>query len=142
MTQGIVQAARLWIGTPYQHQASVRGIGCDCLGLIRGIWRELIGQEPFQTPRYTPDWGECRQGDPLLEAANQWLTPKPINNAAPGDVILFRMRPNAVAKHLGVQTQLNGAAHFIHAYGGARVVESPLSTPWQRKIIARFTFPI
>src|SRR5215207_7343246 len=34
----IVAAARGWIGTPYHHQASVKGVGCDCLGLIRGLW--------------------------------------------------------------------------------------------------------
>ena len=34
---GIVRAARGWIGTPYVHQASVRGAGCDCLGLLRGV---------------------------------------------------------------------------------------------------------
>lgn len=33
----IVAAARQWLGTPYRHQASVRGVGCDCLGLIRGV---------------------------------------------------------------------------------------------------------
>ena len=31
-------AAIRWLGTPYHHQASVRGAGCDCLGLIRGIY--------------------------------------------------------------------------------------------------------
>ena len=35
----IVAEARAWIGTPYRHQASLKGIGCDCLGLLRGIWR-------------------------------------------------------------------------------------------------------
>ena len=28
-----------WIGTPYRHQASLKGVGCDCLGLVRGVWR-------------------------------------------------------------------------------------------------------
>jgi NlpC/P60 family putative phage cell wall peptidase len=35
-----------WIGTPYRHQASLKGVGCDCLGLIRGIWRGVYGHEP------------------------------------------------------------------------------------------------
>ena len=39
----IVAAARGWIGTPYVHQASVKGLGCDCLGLLRGLWREMAG---------------------------------------------------------------------------------------------------
>ena len=44
----VVLAARAWIGTPYLHQASVKGAGCDCLGLLRGVWRELRGEEPEQ----------------------------------------------------------------------------------------------
>ena len=50
--------ARLWLGTPYRHQAALRGVGCDCLGLVRGVWRALIGPEPEDPPPYTPDWGE------------------------------------------------------------------------------------
>ncbi len=46
----IVVTARLWIGTPYLHQASLRGIGCDCLGLLRGVWRDLYGPEPEAPP--------------------------------------------------------------------------------------------
>ena len=65
----IVQSARNWIGTPYLHQASLKGVGCDCLGLIVGIWRELIGPLPVGVPAYSPDWGEVGQREPLLEAA-------------------------------------------------------------------------
>ena len=43
MTLRIVMAARGWIGTPYVHQASCRGAGADCLGLIRGVPLFLIG---------------------------------------------------------------------------------------------------
>ena len=55
----ILSIARDWIDTPYQHQASVKGAGCDCLGLIRGIWREIYGDEPINVPAYTPDWAEA-----------------------------------------------------------------------------------
>ena len=41
-TTRIVDLARGWIGTPYLHQASCRGIGCDCLGLVRGVWRDGV----------------------------------------------------------------------------------------------------
>jgi NlpC/P60 family putative phage cell wall peptidase len=46
----VLDIARDWLDTPYQHQASVRGAGCDCLGLIRGIWRTLYGAEPEAPP--------------------------------------------------------------------------------------------
>lgn len=51
-------AARAWLGTPYVHQASAKGAGTDCLGLIRGLYRELYGQEPETPPPYTPNWNE------------------------------------------------------------------------------------
>ncbi len=55
----IVTAARGWIGTPYRHQASVKGAGCDCLGLLRGVWREVVGPEPQTPPAYTAGWAEA-----------------------------------------------------------------------------------
>lgn len=51
----VVIAARRWIGTPYVHQAALRGAGADCLGLVRGVWREVLGEEPEPVPPYTPD---------------------------------------------------------------------------------------
>ena len=44
--EAVVERARAWIGTPYRHQASCRGAGTDCLGLLRGLWREMLGPEP------------------------------------------------------------------------------------------------
>jgi len=160
----VVAAARRWIGTPYVHQASYRGAGCDCLGLIRGLWRELLGTEPELPPAYTMDWSEPQGSEALWQAAARHLTAKPLQQAAPGDVILFRMRAGSVAKHLGVQSIVAssggkgsvrsrvGVKHppggadgrcpaFIHAYAGHGVVESPLTPPWQRRIVARFHFP-
>jgi cell wall-associated NlpC family hydrolase len=37
----IVQAARAWLGTPFHHQACVKGRGADCAGLAKGIALEL-----------------------------------------------------------------------------------------------------
>ena len=48
----VIAAARAWLGTPYHDQASLRGIGCDCLGLARGVWRDLVGAEPQPIPPY------------------------------------------------------------------------------------------
>ena len=133
--------ARRWIGTPYRHQASVLGGGADCLGLIRGVWRNLIGQEPEQIPAYTADWSEPSGDEALLRAAFRWLVPKPINSTDIAEVIVFRMQHGGVAKHLGITAEKNGHPTFVHSYTDHGVVESSLSQPWQRKIIARFDFP-
>ncbi|SHJ11341.1 NlpC/P60 family protein [Wenxinia saemankumensis] len=132
----IVALARGWIGTPYLHQGSLRGTGCDCLGLIRGLWREIHGTEPAFPPPYTTDWSEPQGEERLWAAAARHLVP--VADAAPGDVLLFRMRAGAVAKHLGL---LSAPDRFIHAYERHGVVESPLSAPWARRIVARFAFP-
>ncbi len=58
MREQILAEARTWIGTPYRHQASLRGVGCDCLGLVRGVWRVLYTSEPEATPAYAPDWAD------------------------------------------------------------------------------------
>ena len=133
--------ARRWIGTPYRHQASVLGIGADCLGLVRGVWRTMIGPEPEPVPCYTPDWSEPSGDEALLRAAFRWLVPKPVDSSETAEIILFRMQAQGVAKHFGITAEMNGNPTFIHAYTGHGVVESSLTRAWQRKIIARFDFP-
>lgn len=141
MTSGaeIVAAARGWLGTPYLHQASCRGGGTDCLGLLRGVWREVLGTEPAPIPAYTADWSEAEGREDLLAAARLWLLPA--GDPAAGDVLLFRMRAGAVAKHLGIASDTGDVPRFIHAYSGHAVVETALSEPWRRRIAARFRFP-
>ncbi|WP_432449818.1 NlpC/P60 family protein [Aliiroseovarius marinus] len=140
-SKDIVAEARSWIGTPYVHQASCKGAGCDCLGLVRGIWRALFGAEPERPPAYTADWSEPSRDEVLWRAAKRHLCEKPYAAAHVGDVILFRMADGAVAKHLGILTNVGANASFIHAYSGHGVVENALSDPWANRIVACFSFP-
>lgn len=137
----IVAAARGWIGTPYRHQASHRGAGADCLGLVRGVWRAIYGAEPESVPRYSMDWSEPQGEEALWSAAARHLVAKRPDEIGSGDVILFRMRERGVAKHLGIATRVGSDAAFVHAYSRHGVVESPLSQPWRRRIVAGFQFP-
>ena len=139
---GAVEVARRWIGTPYMHQMSVLGAGTDCLGLIRGVWREVEGREPLEVPPYTPDWSEPHRAEVLFDAARTLMTEVAHTSGwAHGQVLLFRMRDGSVAKHLGVLACDRTNPTFIHAYSGHGVVESVLSSPWRRRVAARFTFP-
>ena len=136
--EDIVTAARGWLGTPYRHQASRKGAGCDCLGLVRGVWRELIGPEPQPVPPYSPDWAEVTGEDTLLAAARMYLVEKPVSAAEAGDVLLFRMASGVPAKHCGV---LSAPGRIVHAYWGRAVVETRLVPWWQRRAVAAFSFP-
>jgi NlpC/P60 family putative phage cell wall peptidase len=100
----IVAETRHWIGTPYRHQASLKGVGCDCLGLVRGVWRAVIGEEPEQAPPYAPDWAEATAEESLAQAAMRHLVAVPSAMFTPGDVLLFRWRANLPAKHAAIVT--------------------------------------
>ena len=65
----VIAAARRWLGTPYHDQASLRGVGCECLGLARGVWRDLVGAEPPPIPPYSRDWGETGTREALADGA-------------------------------------------------------------------------
>ncbi|CAN7644513.1 NlpC/P60 family protein [Rhizobium sp. LjRoot30] len=143
MTAGIgkrvVALAEEWVGTPYRHQASLKGVGCDCLGLIRGIWREIYGCEPEAPPAYAPDWAERGGEERLLSAAGRhFLSVVSMDAALPGDVLVFRWRTGCAAKHVGI---LCRGGRFTHAYEQAAVIRSPLVPAWRRKVVAVFRFP-
>ncbi len=139
----IVKATRRWIGTPYHDQASVRGVGCDCLGLLRGVWRDVVGPEPLSVPPYSRDWGEVGPVEVLAEAARAAMIELDVSEARTGDVILFRMRAGAIAKHVGILsgTARGARTHFIHAYERTGVIEECLTPAWQRRIAFAFRFP-
>ena len=141
VSEQVVGEARAWIGTPYRHQASCKGAGADCLGLLRGVWRAVHGGEPERVPAYSADWSEPQGEERLWAAARRRLVSKELEDAAVGDVVLFRMRELGVAKHLGIISALGTAPKFIHAYSGHGVVESPFSEPWARRVVARFEIP-
>ncbi|GAC1333171.1 MAG: NlpC/P60 family protein [Beijerinckiaceae bacterium] len=134
----IVAEARAWIGTPYRHQASLCHVGCDCLGLVRGIWRALIGPEPERPGPYSPDWAEAGGIEALAQAAQRHLVALPDCAYTMGDVLLFRFRNNVPAKHIGIAT---GPQRMIHAHERACVAEVPITPFWHRRIAATYAFP-
>lgn len=133
--------AKQWIGTPYQHQASLKGVGCDCLGLVRGVWRALYGDEPEPTPSYRADWAEVSGEELLLEAARRWMIEIPIKAARPGDVLLFRMTPEAAIKHCALISHSGPPGRIVHAYWGRAVTESWLGDWWASRRAVAFAFP-
>lgn len=134
----IVAEARRWVGTPYRHQASLMGAGADCLGLVRGVWREVVGAEPENAPAYTPNWAEALGEETLLEASRRHMTEIGSGLVGAGDVLLFRMALGSPAKHAAI---VSGGDRIIHAYWGRAVCETRLVPWWRRRIAAAFRFP-
>jgi NlpC/P60 family putative phage cell wall peptidase len=140
---GIVRTARSWIGTPYVHQASCKGAGCDCLGLLRGVWRDLYGQEPEAPPPYTPDWAERHRAETLRDAAARHLVLIEIAEALAGDVLLFAFKEHLPAKHCALLTTsiADPKPKILHAHENLPVAEVALFDGWRRRIRFAFAFP-
>jgi NlpC/P60 family putative phage cell wall peptidase len=136
--EDIIAEARSWIGTPYRHQASLKGVGCDCLGLVRGVWRAVIGDEPERAPPYAPDWAEATGVESLADAAARHLIPIPVAVFSPGDVLLFRWRAELPAKHAAIVTAPD---RIVHAHDGAAVAEVVIAPWWRRRLAYAFSFP-
>jgi NlpC/P60 family putative phage cell wall peptidase len=136
--QDIVTTARSWIGTPYHHQSSCRGVGADCLGLVRGVWHSLYGRAAETPPAYSRDWAEAAGNETLIDAAVRHLQLIPLADARSGDVVMFRFRPGSPAKHVGI---LCSANRLVHAMEGAPAVEITLTPWWRRRMVAAFAFP-
>jgi len=130
----IIAEARSWIGTPYRHQASLKGVGADCLGLLRGVWRGVIGAEPEAVPPY----GDQQRDELLLAAARRNLRELPSLAFRGGDVLLFRWLEHLPARHVGIATS---PSTMVHAQSGSVVAEVPLDRWWRMRLVAVFEFP-
>lgn len=133
----VVAAAREWLGTPYRHRASALGAGCDCLGLLRGVWRGLYGDEPMVVPAYRASVRDPESAGALREAAERFLLPAE-GPVMAGQVVLFRLSGLEEARHCGIMVS---GERFIHAQEKLGVVEANLTPGWARRVSGRFWFP-
>lgn len=135
----IVAAARSWVGTPYRHQGMRKAVGCDCLGLVLGVWREIYGRPAPMPKPYAHDWALEAGRDALLEAARHHCLEKRTEEAQPGNIILFRWRRGVAASHAAILIDDDG--HFVHACEGNAVVITQMVTQWRRRLAGAFAFP-
>lgn len=134
----IVAEAMTWTGTPYRHQGSRKDVGCDCLGLVRGVWRAVYRADAETPGPYAADWAETGEGDPLIDAARRHCRERAGLTVEAGDLLLFRIRPRLPARHCGIALAPD---LFLHAYQGHAVISSPLDPHWRRRLCGVFAFP-
>lgn len=135
----VATLARSWIDTPYHNMAAAKGAGCDCIGLVRGLWAEIYSCPPPSVPVYSPNWvGVDKNDELLLQTARKLLVEVEPTSRGPGIILAFRIHPRAVVQHCGVMTsdQL-----MVHAHSGRKVYECGLGSQWEPKVVAAFRFP-
>lgn len=143
--RAFVAEARRWIGTPYRHAGSAKGIGCDCLGLLAGVARAVLGPLALPpVPPYPPDWAEAGGTERLAEALavhcveirhDDGCAGIAAGDFAPGQIVLFRWREGRPASHLAIAT---GEGTLIHAHVRAVVAEVVLTPSWRRRVAGLF----
>jgi len=134
----IVTEARAWIGTRWQHQAMVKGVGCDCIGLIVGV-ALAVGIAEARTVLETPEYrnyGRQPDGTTLLRGCSELLDPVRRYEAQPGDVLLMKFQTDP--QHFAFLSAINPGC-IIHAYAGARrVVEHAIDATWNSRVVGAF----
>lgn len=136
----IVTHARGWLGTPFHHQARLKGVGCDCLGLIVGVVNELGLKDAQGTPLAAYDevtYSREPDGAYLIEKLVSLLDEVPVVDMQAGDLALFRVRENP--QHLAILTDYEGSIGMIHCFAQARrVVEHRLDDDWKSRLLKVF----
>jgi NlpC/P60 family putative phage cell wall peptidase len=130
----VIAEARSWIGTPWHHQASVKGVGCDCIGLIRGVLEPFVGR--IEVPLdYSPTWHLYRSEPRLYQGFKAVADAINLTQALPGDILLFGAGKGP-AHHCAFLTSEGGLIHSYQEVG--QVVEQGVSLFWRPKLMHAF----
>ena len=138
MADAVVGEALSWLGTPYRHQGRKKGVGCDCIGLLLGVWCGVYRAAPELPGPYAPDWAEAGGEERLLAGVRRHFREKQESEMAAGDLLVFRWRPHLPAKHVGILVERD---RFVHAYEGMAVSLSALVPQWRKRLAGVFAFP-
>lgn len=128
----VIEEAREWLKTPFHHQASLKGVGVDCGGLVRGVYNNL----GVTTPNCPVDYARTPRNDRLRQIVLQYAVRT--NDPKPGDIILFVLLKEP--QHLGILTDRGTVIHSYQPVGG--VVEHRLDAKWSRRIESYYTYPL
>jgi len=143
MRDQIVIEARRWLGTPYHHQAVVRGVGVDCVGLIRGVGH-ATGALPEDAEAWERFAGYSRIPNPrrMGEGMRQFLRPLEFPPQC-GDIAWLQWRPD-LPMHLAIlASDCRGDSTLIHSYSEAGgVVEHGLSPEWLARVKSWWRYPM
>jgi NlpC/P60 family putative phage cell wall peptidase len=133
----LLSEARSWLGTPWHHQAAVKGAGCDCIGFVRGVAEPFIGKVDHRMD-YAATWPLYRAEQLLyaeFKARAKEIRPE---RAKPGDVLLFGVGKGP-AHHCGYLAENDRLLHCYREAG--QVVEQDLTDFWRSKIRHAFRLP-
>lgn len=168
MREEIIKEARRWIGVKYQHQGRDKELGCDCLGLIIEVLKEVNINLPEQNKIFAPqdfrrfnmiNYSQNPYNYELDKELSQYFTAKKTAGKNPvlsdikaGDIILFKFRNNP-PQHLAFASEILSSANgyhntgskqptIIHSYKNVgKVVEHRINKFWLDRVYKLYDLP-
>jgi hypothetical protein len=134
----IVTIAEDWIGTPFHQQGRQKKFGCDCIGLILAIAKEINAKPITGEP-----WEKCdvltydaiEDSKLLVEAMPKYFQ-KVITNPEPGHILLVEI--NKEQYHLAIKSHNNKIIHSCSSIG--RVICHRIIPSWKVMEIFSYIF--
>ena len=68
----VVAEAETWLGTPYHHEARIKGHGVDCAQVLIGVFANVGLIEPVALPHYPMDWNLHRDEERYLDILGRY----------------------------------------------------------------------
>ena len=142
--------ARTWIGTKFLHQGRLKKNencqgGCDCLGLLTGIIKELSLEEKICKNIDhidTKDYQRIIRTPILIENMRRHFKEKNLKLIEVGDIALFKFRNSIHPHHIGIISEVNEQLTLIHSFLNAgAVVEHLLDSYWIENIHSIYEIP-
>ncbi|MDD3370758.1 MAG: peptidase P60 [Alphaproteobacteria bacterium] len=134
-----VVEARTWLNTPFQHQGCLKGVACDCIGLVKGVGMALglVDYDPAsETARRFASYSMQPNSQKMREGLATWLVPIPVSDTTLADILF--MAWGREPQHVALITDMG----IIHSYSTVgRVVEHSLDVHWKRRIVAAYRYP-
>ena len=127
------KAAHSFLGTPYHHEARLKGGGIDCATLLAEAAAEARIIPRIDLPHYPAQWMHHRHRERLVEIVSEWGT-EVFRTPIVGDIVLWKFYN--LFCHASIVTAW---PNIIHSYVQAgKVVEEQVDhADWLRLVAER-----
>jgi cell wall-associated NlpC family hydrolase len=113
----VVAEAKTWVGTPWHHQADVKGAGVDCAMILVRVFVDT-GVVPAFDPRpYSRTWFMHRGEEKFMDIVRQCGAHEIEGPPKPGDLALWKIGRLFAHGSIVVEWPM-----VIHAFAQARMV--------------------
>lgn len=130
----VIAEALTWVGTPWRHQACLKGVAVDCIGLIAGV-ALACGSADAQRFMDTPacrNYGRTPDPTVLLAACAEFMDPT--DAPVPGDVLVLRFEIEPM--HFAF---LMPAGYILHAWSSFGVVHHRYNDTWRGRTLGAWS---